>query len=211
MTTNEFPAAGPARKSRLRWWLSGALLAGLAAYLLLIRDFLSLTRPVPAEVLILEAWFPQSPTMLDAADFIRRGHYRQVLCVAIDESGGGVPSAKLAAQRLSELGVDPGLIQVLVVPYQSRHKTYSSAVAARDWLRHDRPGLRSVDVFTIGAHARKTLVFYRKAFPPEIAVGIVAGKVTTNYPFSLWWLSRRGIFVIVRNTIGYVYALAYSP
>ena len=43
---------------------------------------------------------------------------------------------------------------------------------------------------------------------PRVHVGIIAGEAPP-YPFGRWWLSARGIYITLRNTAGYLYALAF--
>lgn len=191
----------------------GTLLSGLA-YILFIEGFLAVTKPVHSDVLVVESWFPENLAVIDAAEVIRQGHYRHVLCVALDEpasrGSSGLPVAERTARRLISLGADPQIIRVLNIPYVANKRTYTLAAAARDWLKGELPETRSINLFSINVHARKSLTLFRKAFPPDYTIGIIASNVP-HYPYSRWWLSRRGIYVTVRNTFGYLYAVGFFP
>jgi len=192
---------------------SVVLLGLLLFYILSIHDFLAVNRPLNGQVLVVEGWFPQVPGMKDAAQAIQRGNYRSVLCVAVDlpdaHASQALPSSQRAANRLIQLGVDAKLIHVLSVPAVNRDRTYQCALAVRAWLQEQQPDAVAIDVFTAGIHARKSQILYQKALSPGVNVGVIAATESA-YPFTHWWLSRHGIYLIVRNTIGYFYALAHS-
>ncbi len=194
-------------------WLCRVLIASLSiaglAYLLLIEGFLCKTSPVAGELLVVESWFAEKDAMLDAANIIIEKPYRQVLCVAMVDGQQPTP-AERAARRLAGLGVNHASVHVLDVPRTPHDRTYACAVAVREWLARQAPDIRSLDVFTINVHARKSHVLFKKAFPPGSTIGIIPSQVR-GYPFSFWWLSPRGIYVTVRNTLGYLYAMAFTP
>ena len=117
-------------------------------------------------------------------------------------------SPELAARRLRQLGVDGNRIVVVPVPHMRLHQTYASAVALRGWLRESGIEPTGINVFTLGAHARKSLVLFSRALGPTVRVGVIAGTEDTFDP-RRWWLSRRGIYVVARKTAGYVYAISW--
>ncbi|MBK9992037.1 MAG: hypothetical protein IPP19_15270 [Verrucomicrobia bacterium] len=201
---------------KYRWRLLialGALLSGLA-YVFLIEGFLAITKPVQSDVLVIESWFPENLAVLDAAEVIRQGNYRHILCVALDEpssrGSSGLPVAERTARRLIGLGTDPQIIRVLNIPFENSKRTYTLAAAARDWLKKELPETRAINLFSINVHARKSHILFLKAFPPDYTIGIIASKIPP-YPYSRWWLSPKGIYVTVRNTFGYLYAVGFFP
>ena len=72
------------------------------------------------------------------------------------------------------------------------------------------PDVRAIDVFSIGVHARKSQVLFRKAFGPEVRVGIIVGTESA-YDGGRWWSTRAGWYIVLRNTLGYFYALTLDP
>jgi hypothetical protein len=216
MLASLLPGSTETRGSRRRLIpaICGAFFCGLLAYLFMIHDFLAVSRPVHGQVLVVESWFYPAPTMRDAAEAIRKGNYEHVICVAVDDGASsgrrGASNAELAVQRLASMGVDTRRLSALPLMDTKQDRTYSCAVAVKEWLHENRPGTRTIDVFTVGVHARKSWVLYRKALAPDVAVGIIAGT-EQPYPFSCWWLSRRGVYVTLRNTAGYLYAVSFSP
>lgn len=180
-------------------------------FVLGINDFLAISLPVDGDILVVEGWFWHSSAMREVMDEFKTGHYKWLVAVGgpIDVNGRVADqksSAELAATRLRELGVNENLIIVLPVPSVKLHQTYSSAVTLRNWLIRSKTETTGVNVFTLGIHARKTLVLFRRALGPGIKVGVIAGTEDT-YNASRWWLSARGIHMVARKTLGYLYAV----
>ena len=198
------------RWNRVLWPILGIMVALVIIYTATIKDFLAINRPVHGEILVVESWYNVTPTLQDAVSAIRQGQYRKVVCVALvdpsDPQGGG----ERAARYLTGMGIDPEMLQVLNVPYVEKYRTYSTAMAVRHWQQQEFPDVRSIDVFTKSIHARKSMMLYRKIFPEPLDVGIIAGQAEP-FPRSRWWLSGRGIYLILRNTIGCLHALIITP
>ena len=189
-----------------------ALVVGLV-FLLTINDFLAINRRVEANILVVEGWVYSHPAIREAAEEFERGQYRILVTVGgpndgVEENPDQTSSAVLAANRLQELGIDKRHIVALTVPGVSRHRTYASALALRNWLRDSGTQPAGVNVFTIGPHARKSLVLFSRALGPGIAVGVIAGT-DDDYDPDRWWVSARGIYVISRKLLGYLYAVTW--
>jgi len=189
-----------------------ALIVGLA-FVLTINDFLAINRRVEANILVVEGWVSGTSAIGEASEEFKRGQYQLLITVGgPTDRGNGNPDqtnlAMLAASQLQELGVDKRFIVVLAVPEVSRHRTYASAVALRNWLNDSGTKTTGVNVFTIGPHARKSLVLFSRALGPGIAVGVIAGT-DDDYDPDRWWMSARGIYVIFRKLLGYLYAVTW--
>ncbi len=183
------------------------------AFILTIHDFLAITHRVPADILVVEGWGYDSPAFEEAADEFKRGGYRVLLTVGGPAAVGGKSServsyAVLAANRLQALGVEPQSMIALSVPKVAYHRTYSSALTVREWLKRSETPIKGMNVFTIGPHARKSLVLYRRALGRSYPVGVMAGT-DQHYDPKRWWMSIRGIYVMARKAVGYVYAITW--
>ena len=190
-----------------------AMFVGALAFVLTINDFLAISRPVDGNILVVEGWIWNSPAIIEAAEEFNRGRYERLVTVGStvqgnEETPDRESSAVLAARRLRELGVDEPLIVVLLVPSMSLHRTYASALALKDWFAMSKTEPRGVNVFTLGAHARKSLVLFKRALGPTINVGVIAGTEDTFDP-KRWWMSPTGVYVIARKTLGYLYAVLW--
>ena len=189
-----------------------ALIVGLA-FVLTINDFLAINRRVEANILVVEGWVYDHPAIREAAEEFRRGQYQLLITVGgpIGEAEGNPDqpsSAMFAANQLQELGMDKHRVVALTVPKVLRHQTYASALALRNWLRDSGTQTTGINVFTIGPHARKSLVLFSRALGPGIAVGVIAGT-DDDYDPDRWWMSARGSYVILRKLLGYLYAVTW--
>ena len=201
------------RSLAMRRALQWTAIAGLAAVILFvsfIHDFLAISEPVDANVLVFESWAWKSAAMQEAAEEFRRGQYDVVLTVGVFpgiKEGELMQEndAALAAEQLRKLGVDANAIEVLAVPNIDRHRTYASALAVKKWLADSKVDAVGINVFTVGAHARKSLVLFKRALGGSVPVGVIAGT-EDGYDTERWWLSVRGIYTVLRKTVGYLYA-----
>ena len=188
------------------------LVAGII-FVFRIHDFLAINVPVTGDLLVVEGWLWYSPVMREAMEEFNRGHYTWLVTVGgpVEGEEGTFKhqsSAALAAVRLREFGVNEHSIVVLSVADVKLHRTYASALAVRDWLIKSKTKTTGINVFTLGAHARKSLVIFKRVLGPAIEVGVIAGKDDTYNP-NLWWLSGKGIYAITRKTLGYLYAVLW--
>jgi len=167
-----------------------------------LNNFLAISRPVDGDVLVVEGWIRHSAALTEAADEFKRGRYRWLVTVGDSVDAAG------AAGRLRALGVDPSLIVVLPVAHVRLHQTYASALTLKSWLAKSSSETRGLNVFTLGAHARKSLVLFQRALGPELHVGVIAGEEDSFDP-ERWWLSARGTYVILRKALGYLYAVVW--
>jgi len=196
-----------------RKWLVLATLGVALAFVLTIHDFLAISRPVNGDILVVEGWIWRSSAMKEAAEEFHRGHYKWLVTVgeSFEDDGKGSAqrdSGELAAKRLREYGVDEGSIVVLPGPNVPRHRTYASALMLREWLARSKTETTGVNVFTLGAHARKSVVLFERALGAGTRVGVIAGT-DDSYNAHRWWLSTTGIYVIMRKTAGYLYAVCW--
>ena len=99
--------------------------------------FLSVSRPVHSQFLVVEGWLPPS-SVWQAANLIKAGHYQRVFTSggpAGDEWGTSPTDtyAELAARRLIKLGIPGDLVQAAPSSVDRRDRTYYSAVALKAW------------------------------------------------------------------------------
>jgi uncharacterized SAM-binding protein YcdF (DUF218 family) len=203
---------------RERWGLSGrGWLAAIASAALLfvflpshVYPFLAVTdRQPPSEYLIVEGWSPVDVLKGAYAEF-NAGGYRKILvsgCIVYDQwtDNPGVTYAEWGASKLRRLGVPNNLIQPVPCSVQRKDRTYSSALAVKQWLDDHGVRPRQINVFTEGTHARRSRLLFQKAFGPEVKVGIIAAADPQFDP-DHWWRSSEGVRDVIGESIAYIYA-----
>ena len=85
-----------------------------------------------------------------------------------------------------------------------RERTFSSAIALRDWFRDNTP-VHTINVVTEGAHARRTRLLYRKAVGRNVTVAIIAVS-NADYNPKQWWRYSDGVREVIGESIAYIYA-----
>src|SRR4030095_10981008 len=201
-----------------RWGLSwrGWLLvtsAGLVAACLVflnVRPFLAVTHRVNTNVLVVEGAM-QRYAIRGGAEEIKNGSYERIFTPGGPENGSGGytndynTSASVAAESLEKFGVPGDLVQMVPSRVFARERTYSSAVALRDWFRDHNLPIHSFNVLTEGSHARRTQLLYKEAFGKNATIGVIAVS-NPDYDPKDWWHYSDGVREVIGESIAYIYA-----
>jgi len=208
---------------RERWGLSFrdkvlvALLVIANAYGLIhgLYPFLRVDDGRGGQVLVIEGWV-FTPEIERAAEVFHSGHYQRVVVVrGVYPEGNkwetGQFTADWVATYLAERGVPQESIKVLLCPMVRKDRTYSCALAVRDWLRQSNFTIDSLDVVTLAAHTRRSRLLYAKAFGDDVKVGSVALD-DLSYDPAHWWRSSEGIREVPFEALAYLYVrLLFHP
>jgi hypothetical protein len=182
------------------WLVIVALLAGgVWALALAIGGWLAVSEPLPARVLVIEGWLPER-ALDDAAAYAARHGYARVITTGgpIESFSTHASHAERAADHLRKRL--PGVpIDAVPSPATAQDRTYASAVRLRDWGARERVALDAFDVYSLGAHARRTRMLYRLAFGDAVRVGIVAGMPRLGDPRRWWTTSEAAKSVWVES------------
>jgi len=201
-----------------RWGLSwrgwAAVLTGLLAIgglvLTNIHPFLATTNRLPTPILVVEGWINAYALRGAAAEFRTHG-YERIFSTGTPVIGlGGYvndfqTSASVGADGLKAAGVPAS--QVLMVPSRvsGRDRTYSSAVALREWFRREQLPVTRINVLTEDAHARRTRLLYQMAFGRDVEVGVISIP-NPDYDPKRWWRYSQGVREVFSESLAYVYA-----
>jgi hypothetical protein len=123
----------------------------------------------------------------------------------------GRPREFAAVGSLVAAGV-PGaaIVEAMGAPVH-QDRTYHSAVNVRRWLESQGITSSSVDVITLGPHARRSRLLFEAALGPDVTVGVYAVP-DPRYDLAHWWRSSEGVRSVLGETIAYVYArLFFDP
>lgn len=175
----------------------GMMLFGLLTAVLLfigalsIYPFLAQNAPLPdAELAIIEGWLPDVELTALLDDMPEDTLY--VTTGGPVTFGGNFfkqkTYAELSADRLIELGIPPGSVLAAPAPEVIADRTYASALAARRTLKEKGLLGRPANIYSLGAHSRRSLLLYRFAFGPDAPLGIVALE-SGEYDLRHWWRS----------------------
>lgn len=204
------------RKERwgLSWrgWLIVVLLVLSISWftLLEIHPFLAVTHRVNTNVLVVEGWVHEYATIGAVHEF-DTGRYQQVYT-----TGGpvdGLPayvndfqtSASVGADLLKKDGIPDRFVQMVPSHVVERDRTYSSAIALRDWFRKHNVRVQNFNVLTEDAHARRTRLLFQEAFGKDVQVGIISVP-DPSYDANHWWRYSEGVRDMIGEGLAYIYA-----
>jgi DUF218 domain len=181
-----------------------AILAAPVIWLCLRGEsFFSLTRRLPAEVLIVEGWIGKDGIRAAAAEF-ERGGYQYIAMTGGPTENQQDPSnySEMVEKELTESGVPKERIIIAPSGPGERQRTFLSAVAA--WRALQERGIRSeaINVLTLGNHARRSRLVYAKVYAPDTLVGVIAWA-PPDYKAEPWWRFGRRTKCFLKEVVGY--------
>jgi uncharacterized SAM-binding protein YcdF (DUF218 family) len=203
---------------RYRWSLSakaklGLFIVVLGAIVALSRGiyyFLAITDPVKSDVLVVEGWVHSYAIHASVEEF-KNHSYRRVFTTGGPVVGRGryindyQTSASVAADLLKQAGIAADLVQMVPSRVIGRDRTYSSAVALKEWFRDHDVQVGSLNIVTEGAHARRTRLLFEKAFGPGVEVGVIAVD-SPDFDAKHWWYYSEGVETVITASVAYLYA-----
>jgi uncharacterized SAM-binding protein YcdF (DUF218 family) len=204
------------RKERwgLSWrgWLLFVLGALLTAYLVFANahPFLAVTRRVNTDILVVEGWIHGYGIHAAVVEF-KNGAYQYAFSTGGPVTGNGgyvndfQTSASVGAELLKESGIPLESLEMVPSHVIGRDRTYSSAVALREWLREHNGAVRSFNVVTEDTHARRTRLLFQEAFGNETKVGIISVP-NPDYDAKHWWQYSEGVRDVLSEGVAYLYA-----
>jgi hypothetical protein len=68
--------------------------------------------------------------------------------------------------------------------------------------------VRSINVLTESAHARRTWLLFQEAFGDQVNVGIISAR-NPDYDPAHWWRSSDGFREVISELVAYLYARFY--
>lgn len=207
------------RKERMGFTLWGWLVVALAIVLILVvfcvgvYPFLAETRPVNADILVVEGWLPDY-ALQDAMEEFESQDYRLLVTTGTPLTSGSFLSEyktcpAIAYATLKKLGFDETRMVPVSAPAVKKDRTYASACALKKWLQTTQAlPVKAVNICSFGPHARRSRLLYEKALGENLAVGIIALK-SQEYVPSSWWKSSNGVRTVISETIAYIYARVF--
>jgi hypothetical protein len=178
----------------LLWWFQG-------------ESFLSGTRRLPAEVLVVEGWIGPEGIGEARLEFERGGY--QYIVAASGLSGERWNERRWsfaveAAKILLHSGIPHDRIIVAEPPITEGQRTYEAAEAVWRALRDRNIHPKALNVFTMGAHARRSRLVFAKVFSPDTEVGVIAW-IPRDYEPGVWWHSSERAGEFIKETIAYTF------
>lgn len=188
------------------------LVAGLAAFGFArgAYSFLAITDRVDTKILVVEGWVHEYVIEAAVREF-RAGQYQIIYTTGGPVVGTGRytsdynTSASVGADLLKKAGMAPALVRPVPSREMARERTYSAAVALRDYFERERIPAGAINVVTENVHARRTRMLFRRAFGAGAAVGVI-GVPSVDFPSEDWWKYSDGVKDVITEGVAYLYA-----
>jgi hypothetical protein len=192
------------RSRTLIYAFSIAALLSTATWLCVSGEsFFSLTRRLPAEVLVVDGWIGKDGLQAAAAEFQRSG-YEFVLTTGglTDDRRSPLNYCEIAEEEFVRLGISRARIINAPTGEIEHERTFKSALSAWQALRKRGIYPKAINVMTLGPHARRSCLVYAKVFAPVTRVGVIAW-VPAYYKTEPWWRSQGRTKCFFKEIVGY--------
>jgi hypothetical protein len=174
--------------------------------------YLAETNRARADILVVEGWIGRNGIRA-AVDEFERGHYRYIV------ASGGLKAdrwadksesyAEMAAAEMIRSGIPKERIVVANSEDMEIHRTFVSAVSVWRALRDAGIEPESLNVFTLGPHARRSALVFAKVNSPGPQIGVI-GWLPPEYKTEAWWNSSDRSRELLEETVAYVYELLFD-
>jgi len=195
------------------WWptwigwciVTGILFTSVIGWFNYGESFLASTHRVPADVLVVEGWIGRQGIRA-AIDEFEQGGYRYIVASGGPPSGRGwedksTTYAVMAGREMMRLGIPKERLVVAASENTETRHTFESAVTVWRALRDAGIKPKDINVFTFGAHARRSALVFAKVNSQGPKIGVI-GWLPTDYKTD----SRE----FLDETLGYLYEVLFN-
>jgi hypothetical protein len=172
-------------------------------------SLLSLNQRLQPDVLVVEGWIGLDGVRAAQDEFKEHG-YRYIVATGDLHSDPWREDhrnlAEMTARELVQLGIPENRVLVAPAIESETQRTYQSAVAV--WRALQARGIQphTMNVFTQGAHARRSRLIFAKVEGPETQVGVLSWT-PSGYAVGPWWCSTERAKALLTETAGYLFEL----
>ena len=192
------------------WLIIIALVvAFVLIYLNGVYSFLALNAPVEAKTLVVADWLPDE-AQKEVLDIINDNNYDLLLVAGGQKLYGWnatkfSSSSELLRVKLIERGFDSTKVIAISDIEVERDRTFNAALSTKKWIDHSGDEIDNINVVSIGAHSRRSLLLYQEAFDSSnINIGIIALS-EHQYDKNKWWRTSEGTKTILGETVAYIH------
>ncbi len=181
-------------------------------FFLKINSFLSMNRPVEAEVLLVDDWLPDFAIEETLKEFNGKNYRKLIITGGRKVYGWNATkfesSAELLAAKIMERGIDSAKIQLIKVSPSSNNRTNTSSIATKAWLVSHPHDFKAINIVSVGSHARRSYYLFNKSLGDYCRVGIISIN-NISYDQNKWWNSSYGVKEVITECLAYIYTLLF--
>ena len=171
--------------------------------------FLAVNKPIHGEILVVEGWLPDY-ALERVIEIFNSGGYRRIVTTGGPLTYGSYlvgykTCPGVAAATLKKLGFDESLISVVPAPDVMKDNTYAAGLSIKKWMTNSGLSTKSLNICSLGPHARRTRLLFEKALGDNVDVGVFALE-SRDYDPRAWWRTSKGVRTVLDEVIAWVYA-----
>ena len=177
--------------------------------------FLTVNSPVKSKTMIIEGWVPDY-TLKEAVKTYKKENYEHLIVTGIPlQLWNSITDyknmAQVTADNIKKIGFKD-TIYLAAIPFNVlRDRTYSTALVSKMIFEEHPDWEKSFNIYSLGAHSRRSLLMFNKAFGDDYKIGIYAGKDIT-FDENHWWKSSRGFRTVASELFSYFFVrLFFHP
>lgn len=199
----------------LRGWallIAGTILC-LTAAIREVHPFLAMNQPIGEGILILEGWISEDD-LQQTLPILTSLNYEKILVTGSLLENDSIyklafPNdktlAEATARQIIMLGISSHRVIPVIYTEVDRDNTYNAALAVKEWLNQNDTTPPTIDILSLGPHARRTHLLYTLALGNQYKIGIIS-QPKRSYDPSHWWKTSNGVRIVISESIKYIYA-----
>lgn len=174
-------------------------------------DYLAISRPTSSDILVVEGWIPEYG-LKKAIDYYYKYNYKYMVItgVPITQWAFSSPYSNMAdasARSMREMYFRDSIYTVSIPSTIVRDRTYTTAIALKMAMENGKIPDKDFDLYTVGAHARRSSLMFRLAFG-NYKIGIVA-DTDISYTPDIWYKTSYGFRIVSSELISYLYSSVF--
>jgi uncharacterized protein (DUF1684 family) len=195
-------------------WLIIAIfiLVGGRLFLSYSVHFLSVNHPVKAKTLVVEGWV-ETYVMIDALDYYRKNGFERMIVTGIPITiyefiAPYKNTAEASVFTLQYYGFTDTIYRANIPTNIFTDRTYSTGLMVKSVFDAHPQWEKSVDIYSVGVHSRRSLYLFEMALGKEFEVGIVAHP-DRSFQAETWWRSSKGFRNVTNEMLATPYAMLF--
>lgn len=188
-------------------WIIVPIFVIIACYIIFIHPFLAVTKPVAANILVIEGWVPDHVAEAAIKEF-RKSRYEWFVVSGLKiRDAGDTSITNQQSVHLFDLLIKSGIPRDRLIhsiaPLIDFNRTGAMARQTVKELTSKKASVEGVNVITAGPHARQSWIAYRRLFKAICPVGVISIP-KTNYNADRWWMEKEGLKWVNKDFMAYV-------
>ncbi len=195
-------------------WLLFLILAGILFRLFLIYSvrFLSQNHPVHAKTLVVEGWV-ETYVVLDALQYYRENGYERMVVTGIPITiyefiAPYKNTAEATIVAMQYFGFNDTIYRANIPTNVYVDRTYHTGLMVKNLFDDHSDWEKSIDVYSVGVHSRRSRFLFQEALGPDFKVGIISHPDRT-FQAESWWRSSKGFRNVTNELIATPYAMLF--